>query len=75
MVTSREFNAYGRPLAIVTSFQYLGRVISESDYDWPLVLNNFSRERAVWKRMDVILSREGAELQVSRFFSKPWRRW
>ena len=30
-VTTRDFSAYGRPLEMVTSFKYLGRVISASD--------------------------------------------
>ena len=31
MVTSREFSTYGSPLEMVTSFVYLGRVISSAD--------------------------------------------
>ena len=41
-----------------------------ADDDWPAVVRNLSRARAVWKRMTRILSREGAELQVSVFFFK-----
>ena len=33
-VTSREFSADGSPLEMVTSFIYLGRVISAEDDDW-----------------------------------------
>ena len=60
-VTSREFSAYGRPLEMVTSFRYLGRVISAADEDWPEVVWNLAREREVRKRMPRILGREGAE--------------
>ena len=42
----------------------------EADDDWSVVVRNLSRARAVWKRMTRILSREGAELQVSVFFFK-----
>ena len=41
-----------------------------ADDDWPAVVRNLSRARAVWKRMTRILSREGAELQVYVFFFK-----
>ena len=69
-VKYRAFSAYGRPLEMVTSFRYLGWVISAADDDWPAVVRNLSRARAMWKRMTRILSREGAELQVSVFFFK-----
>ena len=39
---------------------YLGRVILAADDDWPTVVRKFSRERAIWRRMMRILSREGA---------------
>ena len=62
------FSAYGRPLEMVISFQYMGWVISEADNDWPTVFSNLSQARAVWKRMTIIIIREGAEPRVSVFF-------
>ena len=59
---------------MVTSFRYLGRVISAADDDLPAVVINLSRARAVWKRIMQILSREGAAPRVPRFFFKPWCR-
>ena len=56
-VTYRAFMAYGVPLEMVISFWYLGRVILAADKNWPEVVRNVSRERAVWKRMTRILSR------------------
>ena len=53
---------------MVTSFRYLGQVILEVDDNWPTVVRNLYRARAVWKRMAIILSREGAEPQVSGLF-------
>ena len=50
---------------MVTSFQYLAQVISATDNDWTEVVRNLSWERVVWNRMTRILSREGAEPQVS----------
>ena len=69
-VATRAFSAYGRPLDIVTSFRYLGQVISTADDDWPEVVKNLARARAVWRRMSRILSREGAVAWVSGFFFK-----
>ena len=69
-VTVRDFSAYGHPLEMVTSFTYLGQVISAADDDWPVVVKNLSRARKVWSRMSRILSREGAAPRVSGFFFK-----
>ena len=55
---------------MVISFRNLGRVISAEDKDWPAVFRNSEKVRVVWRRMVRILSREGAEPRVSRFFFK-----
>ena len=68
--TARAFRAYGRPLEMVTSFRYLGRVISEEDNDWLAVARNLSWTRAVWSKMARILRREGVSLKVSRLCFK-----
>ena len=64
-VTARSFKSYGRPLEMVTSFKYLGRVISEADENWPVVVKNLSHARNVLRRMLCILSKEGSALRVS----------
>ena len=38
---------FNHRVSMVTSFRYLGRVISEADNNWPAVANNLSRSRAV----------------------------
>ena len=42
-VTARAFSAYGSPLEMVTSFKYLGRVISATDdyHRWELPVGNY----------------------------------
>ena len=55
---------------MVTFFRYLVWVILEADDNWPDVVKNMSWARAVWRRMMLILSREGAATQVSGFFFK-----
>ena len=69
-VTSRAFSAYGCALEMVTYLRYLGQVILAAYNDWPEVVSNLSRSRAVWKRTTRILSREVVELRLSRFFFK-----
>ena len=53
---------------MVTSLQYLGRMILATDNNWLVVVKNLSRARTVWRWMLRILNREGAEPRVSRFF-------
>ena len=69
-VTTRASSAYGRPLEMVTSFKYLGQVISDTDDDWTEVVTNFAWEKMVWRSMTYIIIREGATPRVSGFFFK-----
>ena len=57
--TERAFNAYGRRLNSVKEFRYLGRVLTATDDDWPVVARNLHRARATWGRLARILGREG----------------
>ena len=45
--TSRAFSAYGRTFEMVPSFKYPGRVLSAADDDWPAVIRNLTKVRAV----------------------------
>ena len=51
-------------------FKYLGIVLSEADDDWPSVIRNLTKARAVWRIMTRILSRGGVRLGVSGFLFK-----
>ena len=42
-VTSRAVSTYGHPLEMVTSFKYLGKVISAADNYWPEVVRNLTK--------------------------------
>ena len=74
-VTDRDFSAYWKTLEMVTSFRYLGQEISAADENWPEVVRNLFRVRAVWKRMTQTISKEAAVPRVFRFFLKLWCRW
>ena len=52
---------------MVTSLQYLGLIILAADNAWPAVVNYLSWARTFWRRMLLILSREGAAPRVSGF--------
>ena len=60
----------GPPLEMMTSFRYLGQV---PDHRRPVIVrrrDHLSQARVVWKRMTIILSREGTEPRVSGLFFK-----
>ena len=63
---------YVTPLDMVTSFKYLGWVISAADNDWLAVVGNLAKARAVWRRLKRIFSREGAAPRVYGFSLKLW---
>ena len=67
-ITERAFEAYGEPLENVTVFNYLGRVMTLVDYDWPAVVGKLCKSRKSWGWLSRILSREGADPKVSGLF-------
>ena len=69
-VAARYFSAYEHPLETDTSFKYLGRVISATDNDWPVVVRKLARVKKVWSRILRILRMEGAMPHMSGFFFK-----
>ena len=64
----KAFHAYGTKMRTVTEFKYLGRVLTNTDYDWPAVAGNIRKARASWGRLARIMVQEGAELKVTRSF-------
>ena len=72
--TEMDFEAYGKPLETVSTFKYLGRVMTAGDDDWTEVAGNLLKVRKSWGRLSRILSREGADKKVSGTFSRRWCR-
>ena len=68
--TESAFEAYGKPLDNVSSFNYLRRVMTSGDDDWPEVAGNLSKAWESWGRLSRILCREGADARVSGKFSR-----
>ena len=52
----------------VTEFRYLGRVLTNTDDDWPAVARNLRKARVTWGRLARVLGLEGADPKVSRNF-------
>ena len=55
---------------MLTSFKYMGWVISAADNDYPEVVRNLAKARAVLRRLTQIISREGSAPRVSGFSFK-----
>ena len=66
--SEKAFHAYGTKMRAVTEFKYLGRVMINTDDDWPAVAGNIRKARASWGRLARILGREGADLKVTHSF-------
>ena len=64
------FEIYGKQLQTVTSFKYLGRIMTAGDDNWPAVAGNLGKARKGWGRIRRILSREGADKIVLGDFFK-----
>ena len=52
---------YGKPLMEVPPFKYLGRVIIESDNDWPEVVANLRNAQKKWACLLRVMGWEGAD--------------
>ena len=57
--TERAFHAYGKKMRAVTELRYLGRILTNTDDNWPAVAGNLSKARVTWGRLARILGREG----------------
>ena len=44
-ITAVGFHSYGRPLVAVSKLKCLVRVLTDSDYNWPVVVVNFRKVR------------------------------
>ena len=51
----RDFQAYVRPLATVTSLKYLWQVLTAADDDWTVVVGKLWKAQKSWEWMERIL--------------------
>ena len=61
----RSLTTYGSPLSKVTSFKYLGRVLSAEDDNWTAVVRNLRRARHKWVQLTWVLRREDSDARTS----------
>ena len=62
--TEMAITSYRIPLAPVTSFKYLDRILSVPDGDWIEVVHNLQREFKKWDLLSRVLSREGVDART-----------
>ena len=63
--SERAFREYGQPMEAVTESRYLGRLLTATDDDWPVVAGNIEKARRSWGWLAKVLVREGADPKVS----------
>ena len=68
VTSEKAFHAYGTQMRAVKEFKYLGRVLTNTDDDWPAVAGNIKQARENWGRLARILGREGGGPKASRSF-------
>ena len=68
--SERAFDANGDPLENVTTFRYMGRVLTTGDDDWLAVVGIFANPQNSWERLSQRPSQEGADPKVSGSFYK-----
>lgn len=70
MVAETAFQVYGPPLTLVSSFKYLGQVLTAPDNDWSAVVENLRKEQWKWAQMSRILVRDREDSRTSSTFYK-----
>ena len=68
--TDRAFEAYEKPMETVSTFKYLGQLMTTGDDNWPSVAGNLVKARKSWGHQSRILSREWADKRVLGNFFK-----
>ena len=69
--SEKAFHAYENKMRAVTEFRYLGRVMTNTNDDWPAVAGNLRKARVTWGRLARILGREGADPKCHAIFILP----
>ena len=66
--SERAFEVYRAPIESVTSFKYLGIILTATDNDWTAVVGKLGKAMRSWGRLSRVLGREGADPKVSQAF-------
>jgi hypothetical protein len=66
----RTFQIWDQPIETVTTFRYLGRIITSRDNDWEAARRNLHKAKERWALISRILMRESATPRISALFYK-----
>ena len=66
----RAFQDCGRTLETVTSFKYLGQVLTAADDNWMEVVGNLRKEQKSWAQLARILGQKDTSPRVLGVFSR-----
>jgi hypothetical protein len=66
----RTFTIQNQPIETLTSFQYLGRIITSMDSDWEAARFNLNKARNRWMTISRVLARASAFPRISALFYK-----
>lgn len=64
------FDVRGEEIENVSTFKYLGRLISSTDNDWPARYKNLREAWQCWAKLSRLLVRDGASPRISGMFYK-----
>ena len=64
------FHIGDQPIKNVSSFKYLGRVLSANDNDLPAIVANVRRARQQWGQVAQLLVHEGVSTATMSYFYK-----
>ena len=65
MGADKDFTADGIPLDQVSSFKYLGFILTAAGNDWTAVVRNLREARRKWLQLTRVLGREGSDALTS----------
>jgi hypothetical protein len=66
----RTFQIRDQPIETVTTFKYLGRILTSRDNDWEAAYRNLKKAKQRWATISRILARESASPRISALFYK-----
>ena len=55
---------------MVVAFKHLGRILTASNNNWPVVVANLQKSRKCWDQLSQIIEQERADPQTSGIFYK-----
>ena len=69
-ISERAFEEYGEPIYNVSTFRFLGRMLTAGDDDWLVVVGNLGKVQNSWGQLSRILTQGGADPKLSANFYK-----